>query len=146
MLHMHCTEHSRYFNARTMPTIVSTLACIASLCSYDTFFDLSILLHVTTVHSPEQSNVSGYGNIECNGNETKLEECTVRKDVQLQTCKVADMGLCYNSKIRLLHSVNVNVYISYCKHVIVKTPNQSAIEYLQSWDFYVNWTSVNLNM
>ena len=44
--------------------------------------DISIFLkgYVTV-----PSNSSGYGNIECNGNETKLEECTVRKNIH-QTC------------------------------------------------------------
>ena len=68
-----------------------------------------IFLHVTTAYI--QSNLSGYGNIECKGNETKLEECDVRKDVHL-TCKEAVECHCSNSKISLLHTVIVNVYMS----------------------------------
>ena len=70
-----------------------------------------ILLHVTTAYYTVQSKSSGYGNIECKGNETKLEECDVRKDVHL-TCKEAVECHCSNSKISLLHTIIVNVYMS----------------------------------
>ena len=42
---------------------------------------------------------SGYGNIECYGNETKLEECTVRKDLHRTCHKAAVLSHCSNSKI-----------------------------------------------
>ena len=45
-----------------------------------------------------RSNVSGYGNIECNGNETKLEECTVRKNIH-QTCSSTAVAIhCLSGK------------------------------------------------
>ena len=60
-------------------------------------------------------NVSGYGNIECNGNETKLEECTVRKNIH-QTCSSTAVVIhCFNSKICMsddkihMTSVDLNV-------------------------------------
>ena len=62
------------------------------------------MLLYTTAYIILQSNSSGYGNIECKGNETKLEECDVRKDVHL-TCEVAVLGFCSNSKISLLYTV-----------------------------------------
>ena len=75
-----------------------------SLLASSDFYDLSIkLTHaycVTTAYFISHSNSSGYGTIECNGNETKLEECVVRKDLHL-TCEFdwAVIGVCSYSKL-----------------------------------------------
>ena len=55
------------------------------------------------------SNLKGYGDIECNGNETKLEECTVRKNIRW-TCsrsRVAAVS-CFRGKICMFDDVTNN--------------------------------------
>ena len=46
-----------------------------------------------------QSDLGGYGEIECQGNETKLEECVVRKEIRLTCQRVAVATHCSTSKI-----------------------------------------------
>ena len=58
-----------------------------------------LLYPIFTGYATVRSNSSGYGTIECNGNETKLEECDIRKNIR-QTCSsTAVMIYCFRCKI-----------------------------------------------
>ena len=46
-----------------------------------------------------QSNLGAYGEIECQGNETKLEECVIRKEIRPTCQRVAVATHCSTSKI-----------------------------------------------
>ena len=70
----------------------------------------------TTAYFTLQSNSSGYGNIECKGNETKLEECDVRKNIHL-TCKVAVVCHCSTSKLKINLLYRMYTYAT-VKHIM----------------------------
>ena len=59
-----------------------------------------------------RSNISGYGNIECNGNETKLEECTVRKNISW-TCSSIAVNYCSRSKA-CISDDKIHIIMSSC--------------------------------
>ena len=46
-----------------------------------------------------QSPLGAYGEIECQGNETKLEECVIRKEIRPTCQRVAVASHCSTSKI-----------------------------------------------
>ena len=107
--------HGRYFDLG----IIQTHRCSTSLYAHVTinllgasclrlcFVSCYCYIHYLKGYISVPSNSSGYGNIECNGNETKLEECTVRKDVH-ETChRAAVVSHCSNGKICVVTDTDV---------------------------------------